>query len=52
MKQLNRNLSKSFSLSGLATALVAAGLLASTGSAFAAENLGGNTLTPMGAERA
>jgi len=52
MKLLNRNFSKSFSLSGLATALVAAGLLATTGSAFAAESLGGNKLTPMGAERA
>ncbi|SFC28567.1 Protein of unknown function [Marinospirillum celere] len=39
-------------LSGLATALVAAGLLATTGSLYAAERLGGSELTPMGAERA
>src|SRR5690554_6332430 len=52
MKQLNHNFSKSFSLGGLVTALVAAGLLATTGSAFAADSLDSDKLTPMGAERA
>lgn len=51
MKHFNRNLSKSFSLSGIATALLTMGLLASTSAVMAAEGLGGNQLTPMGAER-
>lgn len=52
MKYLTHSIKNSFSLNGLATALVAAGLLATTGSAFAADSLGGSKLTPMGAERA
>lgn len=48
MKQTTRH----FTLGGLATALLAAGLLVSGGSLMAADRLGGNQLTPMGAERA
>ena len=40
-----------FSLTGLASALLTAGLLATSGSLMA-DQLGGDTLTPMGAERA